>query len=72
MRVFMTHFRKKYDAIEVEDACINALADAIPQPTDMTYKEHLERQIDMDEISPAVLAEKRQKAPGSDGLSLEF
>jgi hypothetical protein len=72
MRVFMTHFRKKYDVIEVEDACINAMADAIPQPIDMTYREHLERPKDMDEICQVMLVGKRQKAPGSDGMSLEF
>jgi hypothetical protein len=72
MRVFMTHFRQKYDVIEVDDDCINALADAIPQPTDTTYTEHLERPIDVDEIRQAVMAGKRQKVPESDGFGLDF
>jgi hypothetical protein len=62
MRVFMTHFRKKYD-IEVKDGCIITMADAIPQPPDITYMEHLNRPIDTDEIQQAVLAGRRQKAP---------
>ena len=38
----------------------------------MPYVENLNQPIDFDEIRQAVLAEKRQKAPGSDGLGLDF
>ena len=30
MRVFMTHFRKKYDTIEVDDGCINTMTEITP------------------------------------------
>jgi succinate dehydrogenase/fumarate reductase flavoprotein subunit len=72
MRVFMTHFQKKCDAIEVDDSCIAAMVDANSQPPDTTYTEQLERPIDIDEIHQAVLAGRRHKAPGSDGLGLKF
>ena len=62
MRVFMTHFRKKYD-IEVNDGCIITMAVAIPQPPDITYMEHLNLPIDIEEIRQALLAGRRQKAP---------
>jgi len=72
MRVFTTHFRKKYDIIEVDDGFINTMTKTIPQPPDMPYMEHLNRPIDIDEIHQAVLDGRRQKAPGSDGFGLEF
>ena len=48
------------------------MVDAISQPPDTTYAEHLERPIDIDEIHQAMLAGRRHKAPESDGLGLEF
>ena len=72
MHVFMTHFRKKYDIIKVDECCINPMTVTISQPPDMPYMEHLNQQIDIDEIHQAVLAGSRQKFPGSEGLELEF
>jgi len=72
MRVLMTHFRRKYDIIEVDNSCIKTVMETIPQPTDMPYIEHLNQPIDIEEICLALSTGKRQKAPGSDGLGRDF
>jgi hypothetical protein len=68
----MTHFRRKYDIIEVDDNCIKTMMETIPQPPDMLYIEHLNQPIDTEEIRLAVSTGKQQKAPGSDVLDREF
>jgi len=55
MRIFMTHFRKKYDIIEVDDGCINTMTETVYQHPGMPYMEHLNQPIDIDEIRQAVL-----------------
>ena len=72
MRVFMTHFQRKYDNIEVDDSCINTMVEMIPQPSDMPYIENLNQPIYIDEIRQAVITGKSQKAPGSDRLGRDF
>jgi hypothetical protein len=48
------------------------MIDSVPRPHDTTYAELLERPIDTDEIQNAVLEGRSNKAPGSDGIGLEF
>ena len=72
MRVLMTHFRRKYDIIEVYKNCIKTMTETIPQPPDMHYIEHLNQTIDIEEIRLSLSTGKREKAPGSDGLGRDF
>jgi hypothetical protein len=72
MRVFTTHFRRKYDAIAVEDRCIDAMADAVPQPHTTNYAELLKQPIDTGEIRHAVLAGRRNKTLGVMGSAWNF
>lgn len=66
MHVFTSHFRRKYGGIAVEDGCIDATIYSVPRPHSTTYA------VDTDEIRNAVLAGRSNKAPGSDGIDLEF
>jgi hypothetical protein len=72
MRVFTSHFRRKYNTIAVEGGCIDAMIDAVPRPHNKTYAEPQERPIDTDEIRNAVLAGRSKKASGNDGIGLQF
>jgi hypothetical protein len=42
------------------------------KPSDMTYIEHLNQPIDIDEIRQTLITGKRPKATGSYGLGREF
>ena len=59
MRVLISHFRNKYDIIEVDDNCIKTMIETISQPPDMPYIEHLNQPIDIEEIRLAVSTGKR-------------
>ena len=63
MRVLMTHFRRKYDIIEVDDNCIKTMMETIPQPPDMLYIEHLNQPIDIEEIRLTYQQENGKRPP---------
>jgi hypothetical protein len=69
---FVRHLAQKFGPITVDDNTITALLHNMPQVNPSTYAEQLERPITSDEIHNALRAGDRHKAPGIDGLSLEF
>jgi hypothetical protein len=72
LRPFTTYFRKKYGPIAVNDECTEALSAVGSQAPFASDGDLLERPVDMDEIRYALQKGKRNKAPRSDGISLEF
>lgn len=71
MRVFTTYFQRRYEAIDVEARCIDAMVVAVLRPN-TTDAEHLERPIDTDKIPKAVRAGRPNKFPESGGIGLNF
>jgi hypothetical protein len=72
MRVFTSHFRRKYDAIAVEGVCIDAMIDAVSRPHNTTYAEPLERPIDTDENRTRCWQGEARKPLGVMGSARNF
>ena len=69
---FMTHLTQKYEHIDVDENSIAIMEAAIPQICPSVYAQQLETPITYEEIITALKAGARQKAPGIDGIGLEF
>jgi hypothetical protein len=68
----LRHLAQKFGPITVDDNAFTALLHNMPQVNPSTYAEQLERPITSDEIHNALRAGARHKAPGIDGLIIEF
>ena len=69
---FFRHLAQNFGPITVDDNAIQALLHNLPQVNPSTYAAQLKRPITSDELHNALRAGARHKAPGIDGLSLEF
>jgi len=69
MRAFTTFLRWKYEPIAVED---ERVAEIGRRNLPTAWREQLEQPITPEEVHIAVRKGGRKKAPGSDGLGLEF
>jgi len=69
---FVTHLRKKYGPIAVDSRCVATIMDAIRTTCPTTYADSLDRPITPEEILTALRTGGRNKAPGSDGIGLDF
>jgi hypothetical protein len=69
---FLTHLRQKYQLMEVDNACITKLQEVIPCTCSTKYSYQLEQPITTEEILSALQKGSKHKAPGIDGISLEF
>jgi hypothetical protein len=72
MDTFVQYLTQKYEPIDVDDTSITIMEAAIPQTCPTVYADQLESPITYDEILMALRAGARHKAPGIDGLGLEF
>jgi hypothetical protein len=72
LQIFVTYFRNKYGPIQVDGGCVNEMLDAITLTDTPEYAANLEKPISIDEIFMALKTGGRNKAPGSDGIGLEF
>jgi hypothetical protein len=72
LQVFIQHLQNKYEFINVDDSSIKVMLEVIHPPSQLTYADHLHRQISMDEIQSALRTGGKNKAPGSDGICIEF
>lgn len=70
-RSFATFLRHKYEPIAVDNSCVEAMVEAAQQARPTTYEE-IQRLITPDDVSDALRKRGRNKAPGSDGIGLEF
>jgi len=72
LRVFAEHFRSKYDTIPVSGECMKRLMDCnlskVPDAANLA----LEEPVTLEEIYQATKTGKPRKAPGYDGICLEF
>jgi len=72
LRVFAEHFKSKYDTIHVSGECMKRLMDCnlltVPDAANLA----LEEPVTLEEIYQAVKTGKLHKAPGYDGICLEF
>jgi len=72
MNTFVQYVTQKYEPIDVDDTSIAIMEAAIPQTCPTVYADQLESPITYDEILMALRTGARHKAPGIDGLGLEF
>ena len=70
--VMVAHLTQKYNAIAVEEASITIMTEAIPQTCPAVNADQLECPITYDEIVTALKTGAHHKAPGIDGLGLEW
>jgi hypothetical protein len=68
----MNHLTQKYKQIDVDENSLTIMAAAIPQMCPSQYAKQLEAPITYEEITTALKTGARHKAPGIDGISLEF
>ena len=72
LHAFTTYFKEKYEPIAVNEECIAAMSGVGSQAPLASNGDLFKRLIDMDEIRYALRKGKRNKAPGIDGIGLEF
>jgi len=72
LSVFVEHFKRKYDTIPVSEECMMRLMDCnlstVPDAANLA----LEEPVTLEEIYHAIKTWKPHKAPGYDGICLEF
>ena len=72
LHVSAEHFKSKYDTIPLSGECMKRLMDCnlstVPDAANLA----LEEPITLEEIYQAIKTEKPHKAPGYDGICLEF
>jgi hypothetical protein len=72
IQTFARYLREKYAPIAVDATCIEVMAEVIRQNSPGSCAESLEQPITLDELRAALRKGGRNKAPGSDGIGLEF
>ena len=70
--VFAEHFKSKYDTIPVSGECMKRLMDCNKPTVPDTKNLALEEPVTLEEIYEAIKTGKPHKAPGYDGICLEF
>jgi len=72
MQAFTTFLRRKYEPIAVEEVCVTYMVEAGRR----IFPEGLEKSLGAahtpEEVNTAALKEGKNKAPGKDGVGLEF
>ena len=68
----MTHLTQKYEQTDVDENSIAIMEAAIQQTCPSVYAKQLETPINYEEITTAIKGGARHKAPGIDGICLEF
>jgi hypothetical protein len=72
MQAFATFLRRKYEPIAVKNECIELMTEIGRTNLPRFWRELLEQPINSKEVYIAVRKGGKKKAPGSDGLGLEF
>jgi hypothetical protein len=70
-KIYLLHMREKFRPIEIDNDSVDRPQSFIQQQDPMEG-ECLNRPITLDEVSEAIRAGARHKAPGIDGISLDF
>jgi hypothetical protein len=69
IEIFVTHMKRKYDAIEVKDNCVAEMVRAIHPISHTDHTESLEWPITSEELHAALKARGCNKSLGSDGIN---
>ena len=72
LRIFTEHMCCKYDHITIDDECVRGITDCGLRKIPPAANEALEEPITMDELLQTIKKGKAMKAPGRDGICLEF
>lgn len=70
--VFVQHYAQTFKPIAVDSHAFDALLQYMPPVDPQKYKEQLERPIAPDEVYRAIRTGAKRRAPGIDGMCLEF
>ena len=69
---FTTYLRTKYDKIEVDDDCVSTMTETARVERPTAYEDSAENPFDPMEICNAIQTGGRNRAPGRDGIGIEF
>jgi len=72
MKVFSTRFRAKFQPIQIDERSVSQLADCGIQTVTPEMNAALKEPISLEELRHAATQGKAYKAPGHDGICLEF
>jgi hypothetical protein len=72
LRTFSVHMRRKYDHIPIADESIRRMVDCGLKKISSAANTTLEEPVTVDELLHAIKKGKTRKAPGLDGIGLEF
>ena len=72
IQAFTSFLRRKYEPIAVDEECVAYIAEAGQRALPTAWRELLEQPISLEEVHIAVRKGGKNKAPGSDGIGLEF
>jgi hypothetical protein len=71
-KIFEKHLKRKYEPIKTDDQHTEQMASIIKSRNTSNYAEHLEKPITLEELRMAINKGAPNKAPGADGLGIEF
>jgi hypothetical protein len=72
LHTFVAFLQSKYDLIHVDDACVTQMENAEHRTLSTGWRHLLDMPITAEELKTAVYKGAGNKAPGRDGISLEF
>ena len=72
LRTFTEFMRRKYDYIQVDEDCVQRMANTSKKTLLHAANTVLDAPIAMEELRPAVRSGKPHKAPGGDGICQEI
>jgi hypothetical protein len=72
LRTFTRHMQHRYKASPIDEASWDVIDQSSGMPLSVAQQQELQAPITRDEIRKAIFSGPRHKAPGSDGLCLEF
>jgi hypothetical protein len=72
LRTFVVFLQRKYDTIQVDNRSVTQLAQAVHRTLATEWRDYLDTPITVEELQAAVRSGACNKAPGRDGICLEF
>jgi len=72
IRTFTSFLRRKYEPIAVDEEFVAHMAEAGQRASPTAWRDLLEQSISLEEVHIAGTKGGKNKAPGSDGIGLEF
>ena len=72
LKAFTTHFQKTFQSIDIQEDCMEKVLQSGIWPIPPAMNSTLTKPITVDELWKAISQGKPHKAPGADGIGLEF